>query len=190
MKNTSKKVTLGLLLVSISVLGLSQQAFAENSSEVASVSVNEDEKSSIGVIKEVFPDPVFANYIAKQVRKTVDDTFTKADAEKIVDVIIFSRGERGLDNAAGIEQLPNLERLTIGFGNIETIDLSQNKKLKDITLQQTNNLLALDLSNNPEVEEIDISNLGEANSVNKLASLDITNCSKLKKLNVDYTLLM
>ncbi len=99
-------------------------------------------------IEAVFPDVKLQNEIARQLNKSVDDTFTTADSEKIK---ILSLTE--VNDATGIETLSNLETLSLTRGNLASIDLTKNTSLKQIHLSY-NKLTSLDLRNNTECTEV------------------------------------
>ncbi|MCI5893541.1 MAG: hypothetical protein MRZ66_09150 [Clostridiales bacterium] len=74
-----------------------------------------------------------------------------------------------------LEYMINLEELTVEFGYLRELDLSNNTKLKKLNCSH-NALFGIDLSKNTELEELDC-------SYNGLLELDFSSNKKLKKVN-------
>ena len=151
-----------------------------------------------GMIKEVFPDPMLASYIALQLNLSVDDLFTVEDARRITKVKLDTM-YRGFDMVSleGMEYLTNLEYFLIwefagviteidvsSFHKLEylyicdpikNIDLSNNPKLKELIIGSDHTLTSLDLSNNPELELLEV-------SYYKSKNIDLSNNLELRFL--------
>ncbi|WP_086315520.1 hypothetical protein A5821_003005 [Enterococcus sp. 7F3_DIV0205] len=140
------------------------------------VYTNSNEPVNLGRIKDVFPAPNFAAEIAKQLGKSIHDSLTQEEADKIKSIVLSGYHNQEVDNAQGIEYLSNLEYLQFQDGKLSTLDLSKNKKLN--WLEVSGSLITtLDLKNNPELRWIDATG-------SKLTSIDITNCTKLESLQL------
>ncbi|CAM4106834.1 Peptidase C1A papain C-terminal domain-containing protein [Listeria booriae] len=136
----------------------------------------EPKPPSLGIIKELFPDPVFAAEIARQIEKTVDDTITQSEAEQFKSINLSGYNNKTVSDATGLTYLTNLTYLKFQKGNLTTIDLSKNTKLIDLYLD-SNNLTTLDLRSNPALTWVDA-------MANKLTSIDVTNCPRLDTLQI------
>ncbi len=171
--------------------------------KTATCTVTVTENPNIGVINEVFPDPILAGEIARQLYKSVDSVMTIADAQKIKKILLgnYSRTQV-VTSADGIQHLVNLTDLAIYGGDLKQVDVSKNTKLTQLCFN-SNQLTTIDLSNNPDLavlrlasnkfSQIDLSknlNLTEVIlNENKLTSIDLSELTKLKEVYLNTNLL-
>ncbi len=153
----------------------------------------------VSTIEEIFPDPILAADIAKQLNKLVTSPMTHDDSLKITRIDLNE-----VTDATGIQHLPNLYYLSLTgtlsgsnklseidvsqnkelaylyltFNQISTIDLKQNTKLKELILRY-NALTSLDISQNKELTRLLIDN-------NQLQSLNLSQNKELKHLYATY----
>ena len=121
------------------------------------------------------PDENFKKYLVENFDKNLDGEISFEEAENIT---MIKCSTVTIYSVKGIEAMPNLVELylaggTIG-GNIESIDLSGNKKLQGLTLTH-NKISSVDLSNNPDLEGV---YLGD----NPLNSIDVSANAKIQTL--------
>ena len=130
----------------------------------------------VEINEENFPDSFFRNYVIK-LPGAEDGKFTKQELDAIKTIQVFVEfGEAGY-TLKGIEYFENLEILTIIDTEIESLDLSKNKKLKDVSIYR-NKLKYLDVSNNPELKWL-------ACFENQLTSFDVSKNTKLDAVSVN-----
>jgi hypothetical protein len=139
------------------------------------------------------PDENLENWLVSEGwDDTVDGYVTNSQAAKQPSVAIYAndngafdengnlvygddRWSNRLTSLAGIEAFPNLENLTLVGNKLDSINMSQNEKLKYIYLD-FNAFHKLDTSNNEDLIE-----LATDNNENEL-EVDFTNNTKLEKL--------
>ena len=124
----------------------------------------------IEINEENFPDPFFRNYV-KTLPGAEDGKFTKQELDTIEYVDLQGNGAPVLYTLEGIEYFENLNTLNITGTELESVDLSKNKKLSDLTVGD-NKLKYLDLSNNPELSNLYC-------CFEQLTSLDLSKNTKL-----------
>lgn len=78
--------------------------------------------------------------------------------------------------ALDISELYEIQTLNCGIGAGETIDLSNNKKLKELTC---GGQVLLDLTNNPEIEKLVCQGM-------RIDSINLSKCTKLLHLNMEF----
>lgn len=158
-------------------------------SEPIQVILVPEEKKTIATI---FPDPTLSNEVAKQLNKSVDDTMSAEEAQKIT---IISLGSLISDpvvyDTTGLDSLPNLTQLYLNGGNSNksflSIDLSQNKKLESLSLNNYG-LKEIDLSQNLELKSLsfyktDLTSLNVQSNL-KLVSVNFYSAGNIKTLDV------
>ena len=129
-----------------------------------------------------FPDALFRTCISNvedssNGKKLAEDGVLTDEEIAKVKGIMFEH--LGVQSIKGIEFLTSLETLYGSSNYLTEVDLSQNTKLKIVSLAN-NNLTSLDLSNNP-----DVTHLGCYG--NPLTSLDLTINTKLVSLSCGDT---
>lgn len=102
-----------------------------------------------------------SNELLKTIKKLVCSGYQKSDEEKIT-------------NVSGIEKLSSLQEISLGWNNIETMDLSNNSKIKSIYLED-NNLNSINVSKNFELDYLNL----EENNIN---DINLNNNTKLTRL--------
>jgi len=125
-------------------------------------------------IKEVFHDNILANEVARQLKKSVNDSFTLDDGKKIVSIDIKS----GVDNAKGIERLVNLSTLKLTHGGLVSIDLNKNVNLTTLELQY-NKINSINLSSNVKLQSLILYS-------NMISDLNLTKNIALTFINLSY----
>ncbi len=101
-----------------------------------------------------------------------------------------------------IKYFPNLEILSITSYELEELDLSYNKKLKEITIGDSEYLKTIDFSKNITLETLKLQGLDNVNTITlennlnlkalyigdlcNLEKIDLTNNEKLEKLDVEH----
>ena len=123
------------------------------------------------------PDANFKTYLLENFDKNADGEISFEEAKAIETIKCPATG---IHSVVGLEAMPNLIDLslhggTLG-GNIETIDLSANKKLMWLTITN-NKITKLDLSQNPELD-------GVWAGDNPIADLNVSANSKLTVLKI------
>ena len=165
----------------------------------------------IPIDAEHFPDAVFRQYISEKFDK--DENGYLSDSE-IADAIaldisintvsgtgltdltginyltalkvlsISDTGNRSQLSQVNIDNLLDLEELTIRNSAISTVDISKNTKLKKVFLTYDPNLSSLDFSNNPDIETLGFGPGYTLNSNCNISQLDLSNLRKLKSLDI------
>ena len=119
-----------------------------------------------------FPDPNFKQALLNHT-PVID---TDGDGEICIDEAeaagSIKANNRNIENIIGIEYFINLESLELIFNQLTSIDISNNKKIKDLRLQH-NNLTQLNLDSNKNLESLQVGN-------NKLEVLNFIDHSRLK----------
>ena len=117
------------------------------------------------------PDDEFENYLESNgFGNGVIDDYVYTGLVEVAESILF-RNNTATD-ITGIEDFRDLKFLVCTNTNLSAVDLTSNKKLTDIFLED-NKLTSLDVSNNTELERLVIDN-------NNVGSIDISNLSKLR----------
>lgn len=133
--------------------------FAAGAAQAADIVVNETN----------FPDEAFRTYIQGQFGSTIEESELQATESMVLNNL-------EIKNLKGIEHFKWLKTLESRWTPIESIDLSQNTSLEELTLQE-NNLSALDVSNNVNLNFLQC-------TINHLTTLDVSNNLKLETLYV------
>ena len=139
--------------------------------EVLKVILNlevKDESVVIPIDEEHFPDEVFREYV-KKFDSNKNDLFSEKEISKIKNIDV---GEYTISNLQGIEYFSNLEVLECQDTSVEIVDVSQNKKLRDLDISNTK-ITEIDIKNNQQLEELNCSNT-------KVKSLDLGNNPQLE----------
>ena len=108
-------------------------------------------------------------------------TMSKADVLSVTK-LDFGYGQYQISSLSGIEKFKNLESLSCNGAGVNDCNLEQNIALLEIQLNG-NQFVSLDLSGCPNLK-----NLHLANNQN-LTSLNISNCMKIERLEVNETAL-
>ena len=126
-----------------------------------------------------FPDYNFRNYVMTNldiVRSNGKNFVSQDSFNSVRELNLDSKGGVEYTNLTGLNFFKNLEKLScVQNTSLVTIDLTQNKQLKELYCYNTG-IKSLNLRYNTELEVLECQNC-------KLTSLDVTQNTKLKKLN-------
>ena len=161
---------------------------------------------SIEINEDTFPDNDFQMYISYAFDTNQDGKLSDAERNAVKEIDINDCSEYKLEleyNSAtsvkGIEYFPNLEKLDCSQNMIEKLDVSKLKNLKELRCLD-NNINTLNLTNNTKLKfvacegnklkNLDVSknrNLIELYwGENRIKKIDLTNNKKLKCLSIGY----
>lgn len=133
------------------------------------------EQTTIGAagieIETSFTDTALQAYMAQNVDLNEDGKLSTAEIGAVRSLELSGLGIKQMD---GIENFANLEVLQCSDNEIESLDLSKNKKLTKLYCNN-NKLITLNVSGNWELQILNCSN-------NMLGELAIENCGSLKEL--------
>ena len=150
----------------------------------------------VAISEENFPDPVFREYIARNLDKDRDNLLSETEIEEATDIRVGGGGYE-IYSLKGIELFTELKSLDCGFTRITTLDVSKNTKLVTLycnctqissidlsrNTELTNlwiyatNITSLDISSNTMLTEVDCNNT-------PLTSLDVSQNTLLMHLNI------
>ena len=190
--STRTRLVSALLTLDMVFTFLPISAFAAGTEDVAIDATN-------------FPDEAFRNYLLNEnlyltsIKIDQDGDGKLSDAERnAVDTIKVTDGYNGkkLTSLKGIEFFPNLLYLYCDENNLNSLNVSKNKKLEELYCDE-NNLNSLDVSQNTalldlicsqnNLTSLDVSKNTELINLvcwkNQLTSLDVSNNPELKFLN-------
>ena len=122
-----------------------------------------------------FPDPVFRNYISKEVDVSGNGALSKAEISAVTEMELI---ELGIDTIQGIEFFTNLKYLNCWSNNISSVDLSQNTALTELCLDACE-VTSLDLSHNTALTSLYLAS-------NNLTYLNVSKCPALQTLGCQY----
>lgn len=154
--------------------------------------------ADIEINDTVFPDPVFREYVGKQV-DTDGNGFLSEEEINAVTNIGTMGGTKKYSSLKGIEIFTNLGSLTCNSQNLTSLDVSENKKLYFLECMG-NQLTTLDVSQNTELttlicayNQLTDLNLGTISKLklfqchnNQLAVVDISRNANLERLDCQY----
>ena len=126
---------------------------------------------------EHFPDENFRAYINSNFDTNHDGNLSNAEME-VVTEIEHNYGSGIISDLTGIELFTELETLDLYKHKIQTVNLSQNKKLKEVSLEgydEQSGLASIDVTGCTELEKLFV-------HVNHLTELDLSNNTKLQWL--------
>jgi uncharacterized protein YjdB len=124
-------------------------------------------------------------------------TVMKSDTYKIQEILSLGGS---MTTLKGIECLANLESLDAGDYALTSVDISQNKKLRTLSLRQCHSLKSIDVSQNKKLTYLSLKDSGFSSldvSQNKeletlsvsgcaLTSLDVSQNAKLQNIDVRF----
>lgn len=161
---------------------------ASNSlSETVEITQNGKEEDEVNI-----HDENFRNYCLQNFDKNGDGKIMEDEVAEVTELKISSKKIQSLE---GIEHFVNLAKLTCGFNQLTSLDLSHNTKLTDLKCQN-NQLTSLIINgcteltsltcNKNQLTTLDVSGFTKLTylscEVNKLDSLDVTKNTELAKL--------
>ncbi len=149
----------------------------------------------IDIDEESFPDEILREYVKEEFDTDNDGKLSSSEISNATKIQIYSKDQK-VSSLEGIEYLPSLTNLIVGYGSFETVDVSKNTELTKIVLSYSS-LKSIDLSKNTKLKsfscvdanlsKIDLKNnvLLEALAVdlNPISNLDISKNTKLKELD-------
>jgi len=155
-----------------------------------------DEKGSLLINKENFPDANFRSYIIGEFDTENKGYLTVEQVDTVTKILCSSKN---ISNLKGIEYFTSLVELSCANNQLETLDLRNNTALtklvcvsNDLTslnisgnslltelFCEDNQLTALDMSNNPALTELSCYS-------NQLTTLDLSGNTALSKLSASY----
>ena len=152
--------------------------------------------ASITIDSNSFPDDAFRSYISRVADQDENGVLSDQEIADVKTIDVFSNDFTSLK---GIEYFYNLEEILLQYGQISTIDITQNRALKTLSIG-SNKLSSLDVSGNPaltylacdynSIETLDTSHnpLLETLWVEccGLSELDLSQNPMLTVLNIDY----
>ena len=160
--NRSIQYTLAIVAILLCIISviiiLPQEAYADG--------------ESYAIDAVLFPSDEFRDYVSSEFDK--DENGVLSD-EEICKVKGIGLSYKYAGSMKGVEIFYNLEWLYCEGNNLTELDVSQNTKLRKLSLGK-NHVASLDLSHNPELEELDCCGNG-------LTELDVTNNKKLTDLS-------
>ena len=143
------------------------------------------------------PDESFRSYIIKNHDKDGNRQISKAEAMAIKDIDLTNEiFNSKIYSLQGIEEMENLERLTLHGHEISSLSLGTNKQLRSLNVSGCKSLTSLSVTGLELLDSLDCSGLAPAISsgtrtqnlsssdVKGLSFLDLTGCKNLVMLNV------
>ena len=162
-----KKLISGILAVAMILLPATQVLADENINPGSRIAATGD----IAIDARNFPDEVFRNWIKDNLDEDTDGVLSQTEIDQITHINIPYKEAKiewhwyyynkkylhehpvgtGIKSVKGIEFFTNLENLDCKGNGLTSIDVSQNKKLKELILSN-NPLVNLDVSSNSDLE--------------------------------------
>ena len=125
------------------------------------------------------PDPVFNRYVRQNYDTDKSGTISGVELAAMEQVTEIRRYQSDIKDLTGISMFKNLEVLEITRGELETLDVSENKKLVTI-IADHNKLKQVTLGNKPYLKELQLCG-------NKyLTTLDLSKATALQELDCSY----
>jgi hypothetical protein len=121
------------------------------------------------------PDVNFKAYLVEKFDTDSDSEISLSEAESITEIDIMGLMPQAT-SLAGVEYFINLEKLNCSFNRLTALDLSNNKKLTEVSVSN-NRITTLDVSGCSAIVSFDASN-------NKLTEFDLSAAKGLTTLNV------
>lgn len=141
--------------------------------------------AKVTINKKNFPDMYFRFYIKDTIDTNGDGKLSNAEKRAVKELDVGETSEYQLEleypkveSLKGIEHFPNLEILYCSESSLESLDVSRNKKLRELDCS-ANMLEKLNLSQNKLLRVLNCSN-------NDLNVLKVSKNKKLKWLFCDY----
>lgn len=133
-----------------------------SSSSKESSSLASTTNADINIDSNSFPDNEFRTYI-RSTSYGADSILTSSEINRVT-VMNIPR-DKNIHSLVGIEYFTELKSLFCSFQKIETLDISQNKKLIQLECN-SNNLISLDTTNNLALERLYVSKNPNLSSLN------------------------
>ena len=121
-----------------------------------------------------FPDSAFREYVKTEFDKNGNDVLSVAElaAATYIDIT----GNTQIKSVKGIEYFTSLEGLECRLTSVESLDLTSNKKLKELNCAHSQNLTSLNIMGLEELEVLYLSDTG-------IKDLNLKSNKKLKGLS-------
>lgn len=126
------------------------------------------------------PDAVFKNILLTYSPKIDVNNNGQIEVSEATIVTNLNVGNGNIQNSTGIEAFINLDRLIFDYSNFSSLNISNLKYLKILSLHLCKNLTYVDLTNNPLLADLNI----EASAISQI---NVSNNSELMYLNVQRT---
>ena len=154
-------------------------------------------------IAETFEDPIFQEYLSENYDENEDGCLSEKEISQITSIRMNGFQEekyQSLKSISGIEYFSELKDLNCYGSGLKKIDISKNVNLEKVILGYTE-LQEIDVSNNPELLELDCDSTNVTHldvshnpklqvlscSRTDIAELDISNNKLLEDLTIDET---
>lgn len=105
-----------------------------------------------------FPDSAFREYVKSELDTDKNDVLSVAELEAATS--IFITGNTQIKSVKGIEYFTSLEGLECRLTSVESLDLTSNKKLKELNCAHNQNLTSLNIMGLEELEVLYLSDTG------------------------------
>lgn len=135
---------------------------------------------------DIIYDYIFYGYLLEQFDSDKDGKLSSEEAD-VVKEIEYDAETLHLQSFKDLEKFPNIEKLSLhSFYGIDTLDLTQNKKLEILSINTAG--ASLNLSANLELKELYYNNGGSSLDLSGNPKLEILNCSntEIVSLNLEY----
>jgi len=120
----------------------------------------------IAIDEKHFPDAAFRTLLIQNYRWAADGVLTEDEAMKVEIIFLTTDGSVSIKSLKGIEWFPNLAHLSCNNQKLTEVDVSKNKEL-DILELDDNELTSIDLTENPNLMTLSLKG-------NKLKSIDLS----------------
>ena len=147
-----------------------------------------------------FPDKIFREYVSKKFDKDSNNKLSDIERDNVKEIsgVYSDNGDTATD-LKGIEYFEELDTLSCNSHGLNSLDVSKNKKLKELSCNFNTELTELNISNNTlltslscyacAIKELNLSNNPDLDSLmchmNFLKSLDVSENNKLKTICCD-----
>ncbi len=137
------------------------------------------------------PDPVFERFLISQNIDSdgeINGQVLTSDIENITELIILGHhGWGGITDLSGIEGFVALEKLSVEYTYITTLNITHNIKLKELSISH-NELSTIDLSKNTLLERIYCGHYGlDVGPFNQIEELDLSQNPNIRLIDAYNT---
>ena len=164
---------------SLSELDVSKCSWDITVNADSSVKINREDKDANkgpAIDENFFPDPVFRNYILKEIDHDENGILSEREATSTRGLRVWSESDESkIHDLTGVNYFPYIVSLDCSDNDLTKLDLSGNIYLKELYCDG-NRLTELDLSNTPKLEKVSCNG-------NQLTQLDVSKCERLYSLD-------
>lgn len=179
---------------------LTEETITSEETEIEDVEDSDCEAAGIQITADVFPDPVFRQYIEDKVDFDGNKILSESEIDNMEYLWLDEYAE--LKDLTGISIFGNADFIKVDNTCVSEIDVSGLMNLKTLAVSNTNSdSLSIDLSgcsalesiyiNNAPIEELDISDCPNLKTLDirstEISSIDLTGMKNLKNLAVSGT---